>query len=559
MRRSWRARVGATLVVACAAGGSWASGAAAHGSFTAPVKIAGNAAGQAAAVTPQGDAVITWMEEVYPMASDPASLASALGLPVNDPAIWMSVGRVGGTFSAPELLWSGSCGPPQIASNDRGDMAILWSAGGSAPGSDARLELALRPAGQTQFGPVEDVPVPSSLPGASGWIGGRLAIDASGAVLVVGSANWGNGGQLFSVIRAADGRYGAPQIIGQGSLHTPSLAESADGHAYVVWSAHAPGDAAGQPTHVYVSERVPGAPSFATPSMISDPARDTRSGAAVVVANRRGDVLVVWAGGDAVPGEFPTGVDIAVHPAGSGRFLAPRRLDAGLVSSPVAALSEAGQAAVAWREGTHDKAVFGPVDRFGPPAVVPPILYADAPESVALDPTGATLLFEQSGTLTEHQVNAVVRDGDGPFGPPVTVGSTPPRNAFGTWDRGPVIATDPVGDGVVAWVGGPGHEANLLAASYLIRPPQVSSFAAQRTGTGFRFRLSTPGPVRIDVRAKRSLGSFGRFAHAGVNRVGVPRTLRRRLRRGARYQATIRALGLRAVGRRGLTVRFRAR
>jgi hypothetical protein len=141
----------------------------------------------------------------------------------------------GGGWSPPETVAAGGAfrvAPYAIAGNARGDVAALWDARG---GRRSIMLVSVRPAGGA-WGPEQAV---SRVSG--GFTFGQMAIDARGAVTVIGRGLGGPG--LWAVRRDPSGTWSAPvRLTAEGEgVDAPELVVAPAGRAAVVALLKRPG------------------------------------------------------------------------------------------------------------------------------------------------------------------------------------------------------------------------------------------------------------------------------------------------------------------------------
>lgn len=512
--------------------------------FGAPQVIAGGGELARAVMGPGGDALVAWSGQTGGLF---VSRRAALGGPFSEPV------RISAIAAASSL---------QLARNDRGDIAIAW--GGRSPEHPYLVAIA---APGEPFGAPEDVPVPPRGPDAlknivedSRSLGSpQLAVGADGTI-AVGYADrdaWANLTRTVVSVRPPGGRFGPPQVLlaaeapsnGVGpSTGEPRLAADGLGRIHAAWIVQPDANPA-TPPRVVAAEAAPGEP-FGAPRVISDPALRVTSHVPQLVANRRGDVVATWNGTGTRIALFPTRVEV-VQRSATDDWSAPQ-----LISQPgreayypTAAVNDRGDAVVAWfahMGGTTTS--FRPAGGgFGPPA--PSVFGGSLPEEipVALDALGVSVAVRIDG-----QVRAAVRRRDAPnegesaISPAAAIASSP------------AVAMDRFGNGIAVWTTLRSRVGYITTSAYSALPPAIERL---RVGSReFRFKASEAAHMRITVRRVHGGRSASQTSDArlGANKLAFAASMRRLLRRGGRYTATIRTRD--AGPRTGTTkVRFRRR
>lgn len=397
-----------------------------------------------------------------------------------------------------------------LARNAAGVVALGW------PGPDGPRVAVGRTDGG--FGPVEVVrPAggPRALPRVRG-----LAVAPDGTV-AVGLAD--ESGAAAVALRAPGGGYGPLQALGADVRTGPLLSADATGGVSAMWTGRAAGNRQDAGVVHVAERRGPGGFGPARTLSPLDQSADIGFPGPGFHGNLRGDALAHW---DVRPPGERVGrtVQAAVRPAG-GDWGAATSLGPG--SEPAGAVNAAGDAVVTWSSGFAFAAASG---SFGSPAGS-----AGAGTVVALDALGTALSVHASGGDASRVIARLLRR-DGTAEPEVEVSSA---DAYG---RDPAVATDPFGNGVVAFTAVRQGGVTIDAASYSAGPPQVADLRVRDDAV--RFRLDEPARVRISVRALRRgarTATMTAPAAAARNRIELAPRLRRLARRPGRYRLTVRA------------------
>jgi hypothetical protein len=238
-----------------------------------------------AALTPGGEAVVTWIISDYSVhwatrspggtwsadhtlttpdqaaerdvklaLADDGSAVLAWG---GSTATWASVRPAGGTFGAPVALGGTAAAhvAASIAARPDGTFAAVWPESDGSGG--ATMKLALRRPGAAAFDP------PSTV---LGW-GTTLApaFDPAGALLIVGLGGpvepFSSAG-AWTMTRGADGTWGAPQVIAPAATAAPEelpvLTFAPDGTTRAVWRHYDDRDAEHTRLRIMAATRPPG-------------------------------------------------------------------------------------------------------------------------------------------------------------------------------------------------------------------------------------------------------------------------------------------------------------
>lgn len=274
----------------------------------------------------------------------------------------------------------------------------------------------------------------------------KSTIVISAAVLVLAAA---------TTAQAAEPGWTTPQTLSGSTTsgEDPQVAVGANGSAVVVWEQVGPR-----------GERIVGAHRSADGAWSGVQPISARSAHAVYgqqAAMAAGRAVVVW--------QSSGRIQVSLRPAG-GAWTTPRTLSrpGGQAAFPQVAMSPAGAVFVTWQQrlGSHDRAVLvrRPV---GGPWLSPRILsgsFGDAAwPQVAVDALGdATVVWERDWADGGRSAAFVVRRSAGGRW------TTPTRlSPAGQPGGGPLVAMDPGGATLVAWVG---RRAGHGAVQAVIRP-----------------------------------------------------------------------------------------
>lgn len=537
--RWWQAPLPGVLLVAAAACAQPAS--AADPVFAAPRTLALDAGAPAIAIGAGGDAVVAWGGR--------------------EGGVFVARrGVLGGAFEAPERIADDLADRVRVSRNPAGAIAVAWT-GRENPGKRSRLRVSVAPSGG-RFGAPETVPLPDA-PAVSGSPQ-AAPTDRTAPAVVLGAdgaltaAVTDVEGRLLAGVRAAGGQFGEAQVVATGVRGAPVVAADGLGSTALVWRQEPAANAPDQlRTVVMAAERRPGT-GFGTAGAISDPAFG--AGAPRVAANARGDMLAAWAVYDtSVAGGnlFPAGADVSERTLGGPWSPARRITTPGrpFFDELTPALNDFGAGVVAGYApyGFADSVSRPPGATFGAPVQTPvPAGASDgtAPDAVGVDALGTTVHAMTVGGFDRGRVIAVIRSLSGA----TRVEPLPAGEATSP----PALATDPFGNGLVAWE----HGGAIRTVTYSALAPIVSALRVGRRE--FRFRVSEPAVVDLEVRGpkirarKRPLARQTVIARPAANRVRFAKRVRRLLARRGRHTVVVRTRDAGPVTGR-LTTRIRRR
>jgi hypothetical protein len=461
----------------------------------------------------------------------------------------------GGAFSRPLALSDDSRGFV-LARDDAGVRAIAW-ADGSVPDGSPKLSIAPPRVG---FGSPEDVPIAPRSPATQSNLSeptryisvSSLAVAPDGAVLVayVDQDSRADNQRAVVVLRRPDGRWTEPQVLEEHlQTHGPVVAADGVGGLHALWPAP-PHDGSTQRMRLlYTADAGPDG-HFGAERVLSEPDRDADNGSAEpkLLANRRGDLLVVW------EAEVYGPVIEATSRTFGGDWSPPEVIYEGTPFGrrPTGALDDRGDALVSWTNGNAYArsrpagADWGPVSTaFARQGTIDQI-------PTALDTQGTGLLVSAVARSvgTVDTIAAFVLPRGRTLGHAITVsGGEEPVSR-------PQIATDAFGNGLAVWLRGPvGQPSTVFAAGYSAGPPDVTSFQARKSAFGLR--VNEPARVTITVRGSHGRASEWSRVQPGDNTLSFRGTVRSLLRHHGRYRATVRARDAGPRASRAHTITFK--
>lgn len=235
----------------------------------------------------------------------------------------------GGSFGKAQLLDHRPGYPYGVATAPNGAVIAYWTGTDAAGSSSGALRVAVRPAGATAFGPVQDV----SEHGLE-VEGVQLVFDRAGNALIA----WTVAGRLEYAMRHPGGAFGTPRVLasaaGYGATH--GFAATPAGRAVAVWRAsrgkgHQVRAAFGTVAGGFGGSRRIGGDANRGP---------------YVALDRNGEAVAAWR----IPAGSTSELRAAVAEPGADHFGGSRRLDAGY-SEPVGVAASHGTATVAWLDG----------------------------------------------------------------------------------------------------------------------------------------------------------------------------------------------------------------
>lgn len=259
-----------------------------------------------------------------------------------------------------------------------------------------------------------------------------MAADPHGDATVAFWRYRGSGYQVFAASRPAGGRFGTPQLVGDGKPGFPVVAMGEDGSAAVGWT---------EADGVHVAERAAGAEAFAPAVTLPG---STEAGLGLALATGEGRTVAAWARGGSA-GQVVAAVRTAGQPAwGNPAVLSTPGIRIPRSATPSVVL-DGPRTLVAWTQGVprtvaHDRAALAVRD--GGAWSAPVIRAVAAPAHVA----GVALTAAAPGRLPLLAITTV-RDGarglqtatpraDGTLGPSRTI----PLGAGHELGAAPVVA-----------------------------------------------------------------------------------------------------------------------
>jgi PKD domain-containing protein len=375
--------------------------------------------------------ICQWSQAAYPRVATDAVGETAVVYSRTDGAatgpLLVTIRPPGGAFAAPQTLETGRQPSKDvaIASNDAGDMVVVWS-------TSVELKASFRPAGGA-FGPTEQL---SQLPGALPVTAVDGAGNALAAWISVESGEESVAGA--SRIRSA-GQWTLPKTL---STHPvidapPALAANARGDAVVAFTQSS--NAAADPPYTI---------RVATGTILSglgpsDQLGGQDTGDPDVAINAAGESVAVWVSS--------TGVQAARRPPGGTFGSGGPISDGGTTIGPQVGIDDHGDAMAAWWRGNNAEASTSPEGGsfpaqgtpLGAASVFPPIALSTARDGTSL------VVWGLSASGDSRSLSGSVRAPGGAFGGSFVLDSVPYSNT--AFVDSPAVAFDGVGNGAVVW------------------------------------------------------------------------------------------------------------
>ena len=211
----------------------------AGGAFGAPVPIASEGAEPQVALSANGDAVVVWQDTV------------------GGGGLQAAVRPAGGAFAAPERLTEGPALGTAVAIDASGNAVTTWVLEQEELGGTNRVEVATRSAGGG-FGPTRDISSPGDEPKAAAP---KVASNSRGDVAVVWwatGADEGRGPWVEASIKPAGGDFAGPDRLSSScdaTSNADSVAVDEQGNIVSGWHGKGTG---GRPGGVFVALRPAG-------------------------------------------------------------------------------------------------------------------------------------------------------------------------------------------------------------------------------------------------------------------------------------------------------------
>jgi hypothetical protein len=486
-----------------------------------------------------GESVMAWSTG-YLTAAPPEALTHLAGTP----------------FGPAQPLSTGAGKDHMLAVNEAGAAAVLWH----VTSYEGHAWIALRAPGGA-FGEPHEI---------RNMID-QLGIDRDGNAYVLVRRSENGVTTLESVLVLADGSPPTTRLVYRGSQQiSPGMGVDAAGTVTVAWGASRDGEDEAD-SRIYVTSAAPGA-AFGEALPISEVIRGGNSGTRVL-ANRRGDVLVLWTRVKPSTLGFEKTIAGVSRPAG-GSFgpedtvpLPDPRSNGNF--SWDAAIGDDGEAVVAWSNLRNVSMAFRPPGGpFEPAHVATPFpVCCEEPPIAQLQPAVA---FDGMGNAAvayrgTHRVEVVRR-------PHLSTEWLAPQSAGESLDNiQPDIAFDRNGRGIVLWAAQAEWETDdsktdhgIYAAEYDPNaPPRVTRIVV-RSKPRLAIEATDQGRAKLVVRRKSIGGARAVVVKRpkvvpGYNAVTLTRAERRRLGKRGRYVAVARITDRAGHTSSAVTTRFRAR
>lgn len=316
-----------------------------------------------------------------------------------------------GTWSVATQISIGLTGTsedPSVALDTKGNALAVWQ---SWDGDDYRIYGSLRPKDGTFGAPfqISTTGTDSDSP--------QVVFDRKGSAIVV----WNTSQELAAAVRPKNGTFGAPEIISGALISRASDADfdltvDPKGNVHVSWLFDSSGFRV-----LGVSTRLKGATSFSAPIQISADGVD--AGSSDIVADKKGNLLVVWDSYDGVSESV-----LSSFKPKKGSFGSPILLStAPSATYPKAQFDGKGNAVVVWEtyDGTYNtvEVVERPKDgSFGSATSISPAMVdSEEPTLVIDNKRNVSVLWRQDDGTEEKIVVARRLKDEVAFGAPVVL------------------------------------------------------------------------------------------------------------------------------------------
>jgi hypothetical protein len=323
---------------------------------------------------------------------------------------------------------------PQVAVAPDGSATMIWKVVDVAAYS--YVQTVTRPAGSTEFGPVQNVsPTDGMLTGS-----GAIAVGANGAATIT----WINYyGHVYQATRASStSRFGNPEAVVEGAYvfaTRPAIAMAPDGTTVIVWR-----QAVNFFGQVWQATRPAGATSFDPATAVSTTGNAEKP---TVAISGTGTTTIGWQTVAGASENYAAAVYAATRLTTATSFGSPQLLSAAVrgQSNPVVAAGADGTTAVAWRgSGVVKVASLDSVaDTFGASVTVSAVAdEAYETPAIAVGVDGATTVswYDDRDLVVE-----ATRPAGGSFAAPVDVSSVGDSSSSSS------VAIAPDGTTMIIW------------------------------------------------------------------------------------------------------------